>query len=103
MDKILKDSGLKYEELNEQEKETYRQQNFQLQSLTAGDVLQHVRFMKDGVALQLCDVPDDTLNRDKNSKLKARLKNYIVMEAFLSTPEKAEQAIRNALKNAPPK
>lgn len=98
-DRILKEQGLTYEDLNALERETYRQQVFNIKTLSLSDVIQNVIDMKNSIALQLCDIPDDTLNRDKNSKLKARLKNYLLLEAFLTSPERAEKALRNNLKN----
>jgi len=97
LDKALEDLGLKYDDLNVAERETYRQKSFQAKTLTIPDLIDNVRVMKDSVALQLSDTPDMEENQDTNCKLKARLKNYIVLEAFLTSPEKAERALKQSL------
>ena len=59
--------------------------------------------MKNSIALQLSDLTD--VNEDSFTKdilLKARLKNYILLEAFLTAPDKAEKALRDKLKNIKP-
>ncbi len=103
LDKVLEEYGLNYEDLNIEERETYNQKMFDVKNLTVADLLVHIQDMKNAIALQLSDVPDDEEHRDLNSKLKARLKNYLVQEAFITSPDKAEKAIRDALKNVKPK
>lgn len=98
-DKILDELGLKYEDLNIVERETYQQAVFSVQNLSLDDVKVNIVEMKNAIAMQLCDIPDDTEHQDINCKLKARLKNYLVLEAFLTVPEKAEKALRNSLQN----
>jgi len=85
--------GIKYEDLNEVEKETYKQEVFRTQNLTMGDVIENVRYMRDAVSLQLCDEEDDS----KAKILKARLKNYLLLEAFLTAPEKAQKALERQM------
>jgi len=99
MDRILEEYGLNYEDLNIEERNTYQQQAFNLKNITVEDIITYIRDMKNAVALQLTDVPDDKEHGDLNSKLKARLKNYILQEAFLTAPDKAEKALRESLKN----
>lgn len=96
-DKILEEYGLKFEDLNIEERETYNSSYFDIKSITLQDLKQHITDMKNAVALQLCDVASDI---DKDRSLKARLKNYILLEAFLTAPEKAEQALRSGLEGA---
>lgn len=56
--------------------------------------------MKNSIALQLSDLLVlDEQSKEKDRLLKARLKNYLVLEAFLTSPEKAEKALRDSLKN----
>ena len=94
LDAILERYGIKYEDLNELERETYRKDQFNIKTLTVGDVLNNIRMMRDAVSLQLCDEEDPK----KNAILKARLKNYILLEGFLSAPGKAQEALDRALK-----
>ena len=92
LDKILEEQGLNYEDLNAMERETYNKANFSIQALTVADVKNYVASMKASIALQLAQTPEDDTN--KNILLKARLQNYVLLEAFLERPEKAEEAIR---------
>ena len=98
-DKILDEYGLKYEDLNMEERETYNSKVFNVKAISVEDIKEHVTAMKNSIALQLTDVPDDDEHQDKNRKLKARLKNYLVLEAFLNTPVRAEKALREAVGN----
>jgi hypothetical protein len=99
-DKILEDYGLKYEDLNIEERETYNQQSFSIRDLSKEDIKQHIVDMKNSISLQLTDIRGFHIFKDLI--LKARLKNYILLEAFLTSPEKAETALRNSLKNIKP-
>jgi len=92
IDKILEEQGLNYEDLNAQERETYTKANFSLQKLTVADVKDYVGNMKASIALQLAKTPESETNT--NILLKARLMNYVVLEAFLVRPDKAEEALR---------
>ena len=96
LDEILEKQGLKYEDLNPVEKETYNAKVFDLKTLNVGDVLSHIQDMKNSIALQLTEIE---LSDEKDLMLKARLKNYLLLEAFLTAPERAEKAIRDSLKN----
>lgn len=97
LDEILNENGLRYEDLNTAERETYRQSVFSLKSLTIGDLKEAIIDMKNSIAMQLSDTPDTEEHFDTNRKLKARLKNYLLLEAFLTTPDKAERALRQGL------
>ena len=95
LDKILEEQGLQYEDLDAAERETYRKANFDLKILSIGDVKNYVSYMKDSVALLLSDTPSN--EEVKVIHLQARLKNYILLEAFLTAPEKAEEAFRKQM------
>ena len=90
-DKVLDDLNLNYEQLNPAEKETYNKANFATQKLSIGDVINYVDHMKNSVGLQLAQTSVD--DEIKVVLLQARLHNYILMEAFLRTPERAEKAL----------
>jgi hypothetical protein len=100
LDKILEEYGLKYSDLNVAERETYNQQFFNVKNFSVEDLKVHITEMKNSIALQLTDVR--WFHIFKTLELKARLKNYILLEAFLTTPEKAEKALRDSLKNIKP-
>jgi len=97
LDKLLEKQGLNYENLNAEEKETYNKANFSIQKLTVEDVARYVTSMKNSIALQLVNLAeldeDSFAEAEHELFLKARLKNYILMEAFLLAPAKAEEAL----------
>lgn len=101
-EKFLEDEGIKYEDLNAVEKETFNQKAFDIKNITIADLKAHITDMKNAVALQLCDLTDTDEEVEKDLILKARLKNYILLEAFLTTPDRAEKALRDSLKNIQP-
>lgn len=102
LDKVLEEYGLKYEDLNASERETYNSKVFEVKNLSITDLKEKIIDMKNSIALQLCDVLVDANDVDsikKDFHLKARLKNYLMLEAFLTSPEKAEKALRDSLNN----
>lgn len=93
MDQILEAFGLKYEELTGDEKSTLTTwlHDVEAKSLSIQDIQQYVSDMKNSVATQLADTPH--FKKEENILLKARLKNYSLLEAFLSTPQRAKRAL----------
>lgn len=96
IDNILKETGLKYEELNTTEKETLNvwMEALEKGAVTIPKVKEYVSTMKDAVERELSVAK---LNKKKDLFLKARLRNYLLLDAFLSTPEKAKQQLEAAL------
>ena len=96
IDKILEKYGVKYEELKPDEVETLNVwiEAIQKGQLTLEKVREYILIMKNAVE-------DDVTKTKHNSKqdlfLKARLRNYLLLEAFLSTPEKAKKQLENAM------
>lgn len=104
LDKLLEEAGLSYEDLNVMERETYNAKSFDIRSITTNDIKENILLMKNSIAMQLCDVNPslwDILTKSnvwvKDQSLKARLKNYILLESFLLAPEKAEKALKNTI------
>lgn len=97
--KLLEEKGLKYEELNYVEQEYIKNLNLGQKGYTLSDFKEALYGLKDHVAMELCDTPDDEEHRNKNTLLKARLKNYMVLYAKLVAPEKAQKALEKALEN----
>lgn len=93
------ETQVKYEELNQLEKEEYDKlySSFRNKQISLEDFRVHISTMKNGVALELAELSNDQTER--NTYLKARLKNYILIEAFLDTPAKAKEAFDKAMKN----
>jgi hypothetical protein len=95
-DEILQRVGLKFEDLKKEERETLNTwvQSLQQNSLSMERVKDYIAAMRDAVEQELTET---THNTKQDIFLKARLRNYLLLEAFLSTPAKAKQALDNAL------
>ena len=95
---LLAKYNLKYEDLNINERETLQSwlENLASKEITLDRVKDYIREMISGVETELseCD-----LNRKKDIFLKSRLRNYLLLLAFLESPEKAKQALEKQLKN----
>lgn len=85
--------------LNIAERESYNAllQQVMNHELTLNDFKNYVIKMKDAICLELAELPN--WDSEKNTNLKARLKVYITMIAFLETPEKAKAAFDRAVAN----
>ena len=107
-DEILEKIGLKYEDLNSSEKETLNQwvQSMQKSSLTLEKVKESIQSMRYAVEQELINEPETRffffINR-KQILLKARLRNYMLIEALLTSPERAKQALEQMLQGLKPK
>ena len=101
LDQFLQKLGLKYDDLNSTEKETYRAmaESLSQSQITPERLKDYILQMKMSVEHELIDEPEFMFifpNR-KHLLLKARLKNYILLESFLLSPDKAKKAIENAI------
>ncbi len=96
VDDILMKIGLKYEDLTEAERETLTQWTQVLQSnqLTLDSVRQFVRSLRDGVEQELTKTD---FGSKQDMFLKARLRNLMLLEAFMVGPEKAKEAVDRAI------
>lgn len=112
LDDLLANTGLKYEDLDSPghlgEKEYLLNMVKQLETraLTVEDIKQTISQMRVRVTQDLIEEPEFNYififkvpNR-KQILLKARLKNYILLEEALLTPEKIKKAIEAQLHNA---
>lgn len=111
---FLKRVGVEsYEDLNDLEKEEYDRwlQAMASSEITPIDVKNYIAQMKNAVVMQLADEPEyihsnifPFLKRSNpvNMYLKARLKNYILLEAFLGRPDQARAALESHLKQIKP-
>jgi len=105
IDKILKRRGLEYKDLSDAEKETYDDWLRALEKgqLSIDNVRDHITRMKYSVEEELSREPEYKkflifkFRNDNNILLKARLRNYLLLEAFLSSPERAKKAIERAV------
>ena len=96
IDELLERVGLKYEDLNQAEKETLHLWLNKLDNnkLRVEDIRKYVASMRDSVEQDL------TTAKNKSKRdllLKARLRNYMLLEAFLESPTKAREALERAI------
>ena len=96
IDSLLEKIGLKYEDLSAAEKKTLNtwMEALQKGQLSLEKVKDYITSMKEAVELELSK---SDLGSKQDLFLKARLRNYMLLDAFLSTPEKAQQQIENAI------
>ena len=102
IDEILKRYNLKYEDLDKSERETLHSwmEAIDKNKLTLEGVKSYISSMRDSVEVELTKIGH---NSKEDIFLKARLRNYMLLEAFLSTPEKAKQALERSLASLVPK
>ena len=96
VDDFLSKIGVKYEDLNSAEKQSLHEfyGAVEQNQLTVEKIKQYVQGMKAGVEEELCKVG---LNKEQDTYLKARLRNYMLLEAFLTSPDRAKAALESAL------
>ena len=102
LDEILKKRNLKYEDLTPHERETYAElaKSLNIAQITPDKLRDYISGMRASVEGELVDEPEYLFiffpNR-RNILLKARLKNYLLFEAFLLSPERAKKMIERTL------
>lgn len=105
IDDLLEKKGLKLEDLNPTEKEYFFSMLDSLRKteLTPDKLKEYIHSMRDAVEKELSEEPEYIqvfifrFRNDKNILLKARLRNYMLFESFLLSPEKAKEALDRAL------
>lgn len=93
VDEIMQAMGIKdYDDLTEVERETYHKMLDIAQSaqLSLDDYKSHINAMKQSVEFALST---EKLRKEEDLFLKARLKNYILLEAFFDRPERARKML----------
>lgn len=105
MQDILDKFGLKYEQLNSAEIDTLNSWMTKIDQkvVTVNDIKEMVSSMRNAVERELVNEPEfiyifffKCLNR-KQILLKARLQNYLLILDFLTSPEKAKEALNRAI------
>lgn len=98
MDEILESMGfkLKYDELKKQERETLHEWLAKLQrsELKLDDIRGYIKSMRTSVEQELTKT---TNTKEEDYLLKARLRNYMLFDAFLDAPERAKRALEKAM------
>ena len=84
--------GLDYDDLRPDEQETYRKMLdvVQTSKVTLEDYKKYISTMRQSVEFALAN---DSLNKNQDLFLKARLKNYILMESFFDRPDRAKEML----------
>ena len=96
IDAILEKYNLKYNDLKVTERETLQSwiEALGQKKLTLESVKEYVISMKSSVEQELTKVGHES---KQDIFLKARLRNYMLLEAFLLAPEKAKKALEEAM------
>jgi hypothetical protein len=96
IDELLEKVGLKYEDLNAIEKETLMSwlETIQKGQITVEKIREYINSMKDSVEQELTKYD---LGSKQDLFLKARLRNYLLLDSFMTTPEKAKKQMENAI------
>ncbi len=96
IDQLLERAGLKYEDLNVSEKQTLGEWTEVLQKgqLTLEKIKEYITSMREAVEQELTK---SDVKSKQDLFLKARLRNYLLLEAFLVSPERAKQQIENMI------
>lgn len=105
IDEILSKAGLTYEELNATERETLYSMldAVNKSAITINKFRDYIQTMRDSIEVELINEPEFHrvfLFRIENRKqilLKARLRNYMLIGAFLDSPRKAQEAVERAI------
>lgn len=97
---LLESRGIKdFDELREDEKKTYLEMLQMVESakITLDDYRRFVKALRQSVENELANYRPGFLRRwwdgDKDSMLKARLKNLILFESFFDRPDKAKEIL----------
>jgi len=107
LSQLLDKYNLKYEDLNPAERETLNQWMTALSTskVTVEGVKDYLAQLIVAVERELADVRESTsfwsylFNHKKDTFLKARLKNYLMLQDFLTSPDKAQKYIEQSIKN----
>lgn len=96
-DRLLEEKGIKYEDLTPVEKETYLKAGKDIKAVDVDELHTHVKDMMLSLLVDLCTTPDTKEMADKNRKLKARVHNYLLLDAFISAPHKTAEHLRKQI------
>ena len=96
LNSTLTQLGLRYEDLKLEERETLNNwmQALGKNALSIPRIKEYIHSMRDGVEQELTKVGH---NSKEDIFLKARLRNYMLLESFLDSPERAKKAIEQSL------
>lgn len=92
LDDFMNALGLNYEELKDDEKQTYENwlKVMAEKQVEVMDIRKYIKEMRISIDTKLATVG---LSKEEDIFLRARLQNYILLEAFLESPERAKNAL----------
>lgn len=98
VDELLKKYGVTYEQLTADELETLNQWLTVINQgvLTIDKVREFINSLRDATEMELTK---HDLDSKQDLFLKARLKNLMLLDTFLTSPEKAKQHLERAVAN----
>ena len=96
INELLEKVGLKYDDLNKVELETLHtwEEALSKNQITIESIKKYIGTMRSSVEQELSV---SGLGTKQDTLLKARLRNYMLLEAYLSTPERAKEALDRAV------
>lgn len=102
IDDILTKFDVKFDDLNTAERETLNTmlESLQKKQLTVEKIKEYIGVMRDSVEMELTKIGHES---KQDIFLKARLRNYMLLESFLASPEKARLAIERSLQGIKPR
>lgn len=111
IDDLLGKVGAKYDDLNIEEQETLNSwiKALEESKVTTAKIREFVLTMKEGVEKDLSKEPTFKrififkVENPKIIRLQARLRNYLLLEGFLGTPERAREQLEQAVAGLAPK
>lgn len=98
LSQLLDKFNVKYEDLNPAERETLNQWSQALESneITLERVKDYLKSLIEAVEREMATYD---LGKNQDLFLKARLKNYLMLSDFLTSPDKARKHIEQSIKN----
>ena len=96
INEILEKAGLKFDDLDASERETLYtwEEALAKSQISVESIKTYINTMKAAVEQELSVAG---LNSKQDLFLKARLRNYMLLEGFLSSPERAKEALDRAV------
>lgn len=103
----LENKGIEIDKMNSEEKQTYFSmlETVQKAQMTPEKLKDYIVSMREAVERDLVNEPSFIrvfifkVENPKLIKLQARLQNYILLESFLISPQKAEEQLREMIKS----
>ncbi len=97
-DDIEQKTGIRIEKMTAVEKETYFAMLHEVEKaqMTLEKLRDHIIAMREAVGVELCK---HDLGSEQDLFLKARLKNYILLESLLVSPQRAKEQLEDMVAN----